>query len=136
MYIKNWKSKEKEENHKICEKENSREIICVKEITSLDVLFANEFLNKVELKKFDFEYKKIEKNILWNQYTSNEKDFIRIALKYITRKKDREEWDSLINYIDNDTIQKALLELKKSERKGNIYAIEIFINIIKIVMTI
>lgn len=53
VYIKNRESKEKEENHKICEKEkdNSRKIICVKEITSLDVLCANEFLNKVELKK-------------------------------------------------------------------------------------
>ena len=64
MYIKNWESKEKEENHKICEKENNNKIICVKEITSLDVLFANEFLNKVELKKFDFEYKKMKKHFM------------------------------------------------------------------------
>ena len=35
--------------------------ISVKEVTSLDVIFANEFLNKVELKKFDFAYRKIEK---------------------------------------------------------------------------
>ena len=136
VYIKNRENKEQEEKHKICENENSRKIISVQEITSLDVLFANEFLNKVELKKFDFEYKKIQKNILWNQYTSNEKDFIRIALKYITRKKERENWDSLINYVDNDIIQNALFELKHSERKENIYAIEIFINNIKKVMTI
>ena len=63
VYIKNWESKEKEENHNICEKEkeNNRKFISVKEVTSLDVIFANEFLNKVELKKFDFAYRKIEK---------------------------------------------------------------------------
>lgn len=130
VYIKNWESKEKEENHKICEKEkdNSREIICVKEITSLDFLFANEFLNKVELKKFDLEYKKIGKNILWNQYTSNEKDFIRVTLKYITRKKERGDYNSILKCINNDIIQEALLQLKQSERKGNI--LENFIDII------
>ena len=63
VYINNWESKEKEENHNICEKEkeNNRKFISVKEVTSLDVIFANEFLNKVELKKFDFAYRKIEK---------------------------------------------------------------------------
>ena len=37
--IKNWESKEKEENHNICEKEkeNNRKFISVKEITSLDI---------------------------------------------------------------------------------------------------
>lgn len=89
VYINNWESKEQEENHNICEREDKKlkKIITVKEISSLDVIFANEFINKFELKKIDFEYKKIEKIILWNQYTSNEKDFIRVAIKYITRKK-------------------------------------------------
>lgn len=92
MYIKNWENKEQERNHNICEKkEDIREITRVKDITSLDVIFAKEFLNKVELKRFDFEYRKIEKNILWNQYTFNKKDFIRIALKYITRKKRKKQ---------------------------------------------
>mgnify|MGYP000407706987 CR=1 FL=1 len=36
-----------------------KKIITVKEISRLDVIFANEFINKVELKKFDFEYRKI-----------------------------------------------------------------------------
>lgn len=89
---------------------------------------ANEFINKIELKTFDFVYKKIEKVILWNQYTSNEKDFIRIALKFITRKKERKNLDNIIKHINNDTIQEALLKLKQSERKGNI--LENFINII------
>ena len=92
MYIKNWENKEQERNHNICEKkEDIREITRVKDITSLDVIFAKEFLNKVELKRFDFEYRKREKNILWNQYTFNKKDFIRIALKYITRKKRKKQ---------------------------------------------
>lgn len=125
VYIKNWESKEQEQNHNICEK---KEIITVKEISSLDVILANEFINKVELKTFDFEYKKIEKVILWNQYTSNEKDFIRIALRFITRKKERKNLDNIIKHINNDTIQEALLKLKQSERKGNI--LENFINII------
>ena len=133
VYIKNWESKEQEENHNICEKKEEKiekieKIITVKEISSLDVILANEFINKVELKTFDFEYKKIEKVILWNQYTSNEKDFIRIALKFITRKKERKNLDNIIKHINNDTIQEALLKLKQSERKGNI--LENFINII------
>lgn len=128
--IKNWENKEQEQIHKICEKnkENAIEIITVKEITSLDVIFANEFFNKAELKKIDFVYRKIEKSILWNQYTTNEKDFIRIALKYITRKKDREKWDELLSYIDNDILQEALSELKQNER--NDYVFNIFIKII------
>lgn len=130
VYIKNWESKEKEENHNICEKEkeNNRKFISVKEVTSLDVIFANEFLNKVELKKFDFAYRKIEKNILWNQYTTNEKELIRIALKYITRKIEREKWDELLSYIDNDILQEALSELKQTKR--NDYVFNIFIKII------
>ncbi len=130
VYIKNWESKEKEENHNICEKEkeNNRKFISVKEVTSLDVIFANEFLNKVELKKFDFAYRKIEKNILWNQYTTNEKELIRIALKYITRKIEREKWDALLSYIDNDILQEALSELKQTKR--NDYVFNIFIKII------
>lgn len=129
VYIKNWKSKEQEKNHNICEKkEEIEKIITVKKISSLDVILANEFINKIELKTFDFEYKKIEKVILWNQYTSNEKDFIRIALKFITRKKERKNLDNIIKHINNDTIQEALLKLKQSERKGNI--LENFINII------
>ena len=36
--------------------------------------------------KDDFDHKKIEKNSLWNQYTSNEKELMRIALKYSTKK--------------------------------------------------
>lgn len=130
VYIKNWESKEQEENYNICEKKEEKieKIITVKEISSLDVILANEFINKVELKTFDFEYKKIEKVILWNQYTSNEKDFIRIALKFITRKKGRKNLDNIIKHINNDTIQEALLKLKQSERKGNI--LENFINII------
>lgn len=130
VYIKNWESKEQEENHNSCEREDKKlkKIITVKEISSLDVIFANEFINKFEVKKIDFEYKKIEKIILWNQYTSNEKDFIRIALKYITRKKERKNLDNTIKHINNDTIQEALLKLKQSERKGNI--LENFINII------
>lgn len=128
--IKNWENKEQEQIHKICEKnkENAIETITVKEITSLDVIFANEFFNKTELKKIDFVYRKIEKSILWNQYTTNEKDFIRIALKYITRKKDREKWDELLSYIDNDILQEALSELKQNER--NDYVFNIFIKII------
>lgn len=129
VYIKNWESKEQEKNHNICEKkEKIEKIITVKKISSLDVILANEFINKIELKTFDFEYKKIEKVILWNQYTSNEKDFIRIALKFITRKKERKNLDNIIKHINNDTIQEALLKLKQSERKGNI--LENFINII------
>ncbi len=129
VYIKNWESKEQEKNHNICEKkEEIEKIITVKEISSLDVILANEFINKIEFKTFDFEYKKIEKVILWNQYTSNEKDFIRIALKFITRKKERKNLDNIIKHINNDTIQEALLKLKQSERKGNI--LENFINII------
>ena len=111
VYIKNWESKEQEKNHNICEKkEEIEKIITVKEISSLDVILANEFINKIELKTFDFEYKKIEKVILWNQYTSNEKDFIRIALKFITRKKERKNLDNIIKHINNDTIQEALLK--------------------------
>ena len=129
VYIKNWESKEQEKNHNICEKkEEIEKIITVKEISSLDVILANEFINKIEFKTFDFEYKKIEKVILWNQYTSNEKDFIRIALKFITRKKERKNLDNIIKHINNDTIQEALLKLKQSEKKGNI--LENFINII------
>lgn len=82
----------------------------------------------MNLKKIDFEYKKIEKIILWNQYTSNEKDFIRVAIKYITRKKERGNFDRILKNINNDIIQEALLQLKQSERKGNI--MENFINII------
>lgn len=106
MCIKNLESKEQEQNHKICEKkeEKIQKIITVKEISRLDVIFANEFINKVELKKFDFEYRKIEKVILWNQYTSNKKDFIRLAFKYITRKKERDDLDNIIKYINNDII--------------------------------
>ncbi len=136
VYIKNWESKEQEENNSICEREYKKlkKIITVKEISSLDVIFANEFINKFELKKIDFEYKKIEKIILWNQYTSNEKDFIRVAIKYITRKKERGDFDKILKNINNDIIQKSLLRLKQSERKGNI--MENFINNIKEVMTI
>lgn len=56
VYIKNWESKEKEENHNICEKKHK--IITVKEISSLDVIFANEFINKFELKKLILNIKK------------------------------------------------------------------------------
>lgn len=133
--IKNLESKEQEQNHKICEKkkEKIQRIITVKEISRLDVIFANEFINKVELKKFDFEYRKIEKVILWNQYTSNEKDFIRLAFKYITRKKERDDLDNIIKYINNDIIQEALLKLKQSERKCDVFKkfINIIINICK-----
>jgi replication protein len=121
--IKNLESKEQEQNHNICEKkeEEIEKIITVKEISSLDVILANEFINKIELKTFDFEYKKIEKVILWNHYTSNEKDFIRIALKFITRKKGRKNLDNIIKHINNDTIQEALLKLKQSERKCDVF---------------
>lgn len=61
--IKNWENKEQEQIHKICEKnkENAIEIITVKEITSLDVIFANEFFNKAELKKSTLFIEKLKK---------------------------------------------------------------------------
>lgn len=115
------------------ERRKIQKITTVKEISRLDVIFANEFINKVELKKFDFEYRKIEKVILWNQYTSNKKDFIRLAFKYITRKKERDYLYNIIKYINNDIIQEALLKLKQSERKCDVFKkfINIIINICK-----
>jgi len=123
VYIKNWESKEQEENHNIYERKDKKlkKIITVKEIFSLDVIFANEFINKFELKKIDFEYKKIEKVILWNQYTSNEKDFIRLAIKYITRKKERGDSDNILKYINNDIIQESLLQLYTNLQNYKIY---------------
>ena len=75
----------------------------------------------------------IEKVILWNQYTSNKKDFIRLAFKYITRKKERDDLDNIIKYINNDIIQEVLLKLKQSERKCDVFKkfINIIINICK-----
>lgn len=60
VYIKNWESKEQEENNSICEREYKKlkKIITVKEISSLDVIFANEFINKFELKKLILNIKK------------------------------------------------------------------------------
>ena len=115
------------------ERRKIQKITTVKEISRLDVIFANEFINKVELKKFDFEYRKIEKVILWNQYTSNKKDFIRLAFKYITRKKERDYLYNIIKYINNEIIQEALLKLKQSERKCDVFKkfINIIINICK-----
>lgn len=60
VYIKNWESKEQDKKHNICEREDKKlkNIITVKEISSLDVIFANEFINKFELKKLISNTKK------------------------------------------------------------------------------
>lgn len=121
VYIKNWESKEQEENHNSCEanlKINYNKKVL--EINSLDVIIAKEFIKKMECKELAFKYKRIENNVLWNQYTTNEKDFIKIILKLITSKKLRKDWDKLYKYINNDIIHETLDELKNSERDENI----------------
>lgn len=121
VYIKNWEGKEKEENHNCCEanlKINYNKKVL--EINSLDVIIAKEFIKKMECKELALKYRKIENNVLWNQYTTNEKDFIKVILKLITSKKLRKDWDKLYKYINNDIIHETLDELKNSERDGNI----------------
>lgn len=121
VYIKNWESKEQEENNNSCETtlkiNNNKKVL---EINSLDVIIAKEFIKKMECKELVFKYKRIENNVLWNQYTTNEKDFIKIILKLITSKELKKDWDKLYKYINNDTIHETLDELKNSERDENI----------------
>lgn len=115
VYIKNWESKEQEENNSICEKK--KEIITYKAIEKFtidDLAKADSFLVQNNINCSQYELNKILNKILnklnFNEYTYIEKNIITYALEYIICKnKNKNE----IVKINNEVIKIAIENTKK-----------------------
>lgn len=109
VYIKNWESKEQEENNSICEKK--KEIITYKAIEKFtidDLAKADSFLVQNNINCSQYELNKILNKLNFNEYTYIEKNIITYALEYIICKNKNE-----IVKINNEVIKIAIENTKK-----------------------
>lgn len=138
LYIKDYEVKEKEETHNNNEtvkienahNEHRKEKIYINEFSYKDYLEAEEFINKIDLKKVNLEYHKCLKKISFYSYGKIEEDMIKIALKYITGVKQKGKIEKLIKYVDNEIIKNAVSDCKNHERMEHTKVIRILINYI------
>lgn len=133
VYIKNCESEETEEKHNICEiakvekiKEEKEEIIG--EFNYADYMVAKYWLEEIELKKINFLYNICLKKIDLDRYTHIEQDIIKIALQYITGKKEPSTFDKDINNIDNETLSNVIKDIKNKTRDEINSVIESLVN--------
>ena len=104
VYIKNWESKEKEENHNICDKK--KEVITfetIEKFTIDDLAKADSFLVQNNINCSQYELNKILNKLNFNGYTFIEKSIITNALEYIICKN-----KNPIEKIRNEVIKIAV----------------------------
>lgn len=121
VYIKNCENKEREEKHKICEtvkvekiQEEKEEIIG--EFKYVDYMVAKCWIKEIELKKINFLYNTCLKKIDLERYTYIEQEIIKIALQYITGKKEPSTFDKFIGNIDDEILKNAIKDIKNKTR--------------------
>jgi hypothetical protein len=121
VYIKSCESKEIEEKHNICEtvktekiKEEKDEIIG--EFKYADYMVAQCWIKEFEIKKINFLYNTCLKKIDLERYTYIEQEIIKIALQYITGKKESSTFDKFISNIDDEILRNAIKDIKNKTR--------------------
>lgn len=83
-------------------------------------MVAKYWLEEIELKKINFLYNICLKKIDLDRYTHIEQDIIKIALQYITGKKEPSTFDKDINNIDNEILTNVIKDIKSKTRdEGN-----------------
>ena len=121
VYIKNCESKETEEKHNICDTakvekiENEKEEI-IGEFKYADYMVAQYWIKEKELKKINFLYNMCLKKIDLERYTYTEQEIIKIALQYITGKKEPSAFDKDINNVDDEIVSNAIKDIKNKTR--------------------
>jgi len=86
------------------------------EFNYADYMVAKYWLEEIELKKINILYNRCLKKIDFNKYTNIEKDIIKIALQYITGKKEPSTFDKDINNIDNEILSNVIKDIKSKTR--------------------
>lgn len=121
VYIKSCESKETQENHNVCEtvkvektQEEKDEIIG--EFKYADYMVAQCWIKEIELKKINFLYNTCLKKIDLERYTYIEQEIIKIALQYITGKKEPSTFDKFISNIDDEILKNVIKDIKNRTR--------------------
>lgn len=133
VYIKNCESEESHEKHNICEtakvekiKKEKEEIIG--EFNYADFMVAKYWLEQIELKKINILYNRCLKKIDLDRYTDIEQNIIKIALQYITGKKEPSTIDKDISNIDNEILTNVIKDIKSKTRNEINSVIESLVN--------
>lgn len=121
--IKNWKSKEREQNHKICEKKKEeRNNRVIEKITANDLVRADAFLLQNNINCSQYELNKVLSRLNFNGFTYIETQIIKYALEYIIGQRKNE-----IDKINNKIIKNALENTKKYMLKNDENILEVLI---------
>lgn len=75
-----------------------------------------------------FIYNRCLKKIDLDRYTHIEQDIIKIALQYITGKKEPSTFDKNINNIDNEILSNVIKDIKSKTRDEINFVIESLVN--------
>lgn len=121
--IKNWESKEQEQNHKICENKKQNRVI--EKITANDLVKADIFLLQNNINCPQYELNKVLSRLNFNEFTYVETQIIKYALEYIICQGKNEK-----DRINNKIIKNAIDNVKKHLVKDgeDIFVIELVIN--------
>lgn len=118
VYIKKCESKEIEEKHNICETVNTKKTDeSIGEFEYADYMVAQCWIKEFELKKINFLYNTCLKKIDLERYTYIEQEIIKIALQYITGKKETSTFDKFISNINDEILKNAIKNIKNKRRK-------------------
>lgn len=118
VYIKNCESKEAEEKHNICEPVKTEKIDeIIGEFEYADYMVAQCWIKEFELKKINFLYNTCLKKIDLERYIYIEQEIIKIALQYITGKKEPSTFDKFISNINDEILKNAIKNIKNKTRK-------------------
>lgn len=121
--IKNWESKEREQNHKICEKKKEeRNNRVIEKITANDLVRADAFLLQNNINCSQYELNKVLSRLNFNGFTYIETQIIKYALEYIIGQRKNE-----IDKINNKIIKNALENTKKYMLKNDENILEVLI---------
>ena len=118
VYIKSCESKETEEKHNICDavKVEKTEEEIIGKFNYADYMVAQYWIKEKELKKINFLYNSCLKKIDLERYTYIEQEIIKIALQYITGKKELSAFDKDINNVDDEILSNAIKGIKNKTR--------------------
>lgn len=118
--IKNWESKEQEQNHKICENEKQNRVI--EKITANDLVKADIFLLQNNINCPQYELNKVLSRLNFNEFTYVETQIIKYALEYIISQSKNEK-----DRINNKIIKNAVESIKQYSLKDDENILEVLI---------
>ena len=109
--------KEKEEKHNICELVNTEKTDeIIGEFEYADYMVAQCWIKEIELKKINSLYNMCLKKIDLERYTYIEQEIIKIAMQYITGKKEPSIFDKFISNIDDEILKNVIKNIKNKTR--------------------